>query len=345
MSNIIAFPGMIIANDATLSAREYARKYTAARRQAARMDLETRRKIAAIYREAADEAANVVKDSLDRGLSELTTERWADIAARLSRTADALASGTEDSTTALIDGTADLLPGVDAQYVLSAASRAGADDITAAGMSRLIAGVHDRVMASLVSRLWGDKQTFSTRIWGGDGVRADWLERMRITISAGIAQGRDPLKIAKDIQVYAADGKVALLQRWGTLERGTAEFAKRIPKNVDWRAVRLVRSELYASLQDSAVLAGRMNPGCDGLFDWVLQAGRQDWNCDCQALADGGPYEADQVPTYPHPNCFCAIVPHLRDQSEFVSDLARWAKGEDVDYLDKWYAGQYKAAA
>jgi hypothetical protein len=31
--------------------------------------------------------------------------------------------------------------------------------------------------------------------------------------------------------------------------------------------------------------------------------------------------------------------------AEFLGDLKRWAKGEDVDYLDEWNKKTYKAAA
>jgi hypothetical protein len=199
----------------------------------------------------------------------------------------------------------------------------------------------------MTTRLWSDGYTFSERIWGtGDiGLKGDWLERMKMTVAAGIAQGRDPVKIAKDIQVYTADGKIALSQRWGGLARGTAEFAKRIPGRLDWRAQRLVRSELGASLQNASVMAGEANPGADGLYDWVLSIGRRHWDCECESLAEGGPYTAETIPTYPHSNCGCWTRPHLREMTGFLADLKSWAHGGSVDYLDEWYQGDYKAGA
>jgi hypothetical protein len=207
----------------------------------------------------------------------------------------------------------------------------------------MVAGVNRKLVESLVTRLWSDGYTFSERCWN---LRADWLERIRMTVAAGIAQGRDPVKIAKDIQAYTADGKVALIQRWGKLERGAAEFAKRIPGRVDWRASRLVRSELHASLQDAGIAAGEINPGATGEYDWVLSPGRESWPCECENLAAGGPYKADQVPTYPHPHCGCSVRPRLRDRKEFVADLRRkFIHGESVPYLDEWYDEKYKGAA
>jgi hypothetical protein len=325
------------------TAEEYARRYAAARRLAANLDAKTRLKLAALYVDAADDAAEVVRSALDRGLSKLTTERWSLIAGQLYAAADEVALGVESYTKDLVGKAASIYPEIDAGYVLKAARSAGASQITKTGLSAMVAGVNSRVVESLVSRVYADGQNFSSRVWGGAGVRADWLERIRYTVSAGIAQGRDPVKIAKDIQAYARGGKIELIQRWGDLERGTEEFAKRLPGRIDWRATRLVRSELYASLQDSQVRAGELNPGCDGWYDWVLTPGRQHWECDCEELAAGGPYKAEEVPTYPHPQCLCVIRPHLRERASFVADLRRWAGGGDVGYLDTWYT-KYREA-
>ena len=328
------------------SAADYATRYATARAMAARMDIAARRQLVEVYQKAAEEAAAVVQDALDRGLSELTVGRWQVITSKLAQAADEVARGTEATTRTVITRTASLFPEIDADYIWTAAKLARATKrITEDGLGRLVASVSSEVVSSLSSRLWSDGYTFSQRIWGGDGVRGDWLESIKMTVASGIAQGRDPVKIARDIQVYTADGKVALLNRWGNLERGTAEFAKRIPKSIDYRAARLVRSELGASLQDAAVLSGEANPANDGLYDWVLQAGRQHWGCECEDLAAGGPYTEDNIPTYPHPQCGCSVRPRLRDSKEFLSDLTSWAQGGDVDYIDSWYYTQYKAVA
>ena len=339
---------MIALNEAGIkpSAADYARRYRAARAEAARMGTASRKKLVEVYIKASEEAAKVVADGLERGLSSLTVERWQVLAVKLLDAADLVAQGTEDVARALVGQAAPLFPEIDADFLYSSARFTGADRrITREGLGRLVAGLNSRVLESMTTRLWSDGYTFSERIWGQAGIKGDWLEKIKLTVSAGIAQGRDPVKIAKDIQVYTADGKIALGQRWGTLERGTAEFAKRIPGRLDWRAQRLVRSELGASLQDAAVLGGEANPATTGEYDWVLQLGRQHWGCDCEDLAAGGPYTAETIPTYPHPSCGCHPEPHLREMGAFLSDLKSWAHGEKVDYLDAWHEGVYKAAA
>ena len=93
------------------------------------------------------------------------------------------------------------------------------------------------------------------------------------------------------------------MKRYGKLERGTAEYARRIPRSVDYRALRIVRSELYASLKEVGIENGKANPSALDKFDWVMQSGRADWDCDCPDLAAGSPYTAAQFPAQPHPNC------------------------------------------
>lgn len=336
---------LTVANAASMSAAEYARLYAEARREAARLSIKARAEIARIYRKAAEEAATVARDALERGLSELTSERWASMAAQLKDAADDIASGVERIGRKLVTDAGSLFPEIDSKYVLAAVAEAGAaESVTRAVMARMVAGVNRKLVESLVTRLYSDGYTFSERCWN---LRDDWLERIKSTVAAGIAQGRDPVKIARDIQTFAAEGTAKTVARWGELEPGTSAFVKRMGKNPpDWRAVRLVRSELHASLQDAGIAAGDINPGCSGFYDWVLSPGREEWPCVCAELAAGGPYKADQVPTYPHPHCGCSVRPRLRDRKEFVADLRRkFVHGESVDYLDAWYDEKYKAAA
>ncbi|MDD5305282.1 MAG: hypothetical protein PHS14_19470 [Elusimicrobia bacterium] len=336
----------VVGNDRAstpLSPSDYRERYLAARREAARMGTRARAKLADVYLAAADQAAAVVADALERGLSKLTADHWAAVEKRLRAAADAVAQGTETVARAVVADTASLFPEIDADYIYRAARSVGAAGITRSGLERMVSSLSSRVVESLTTRLWSDGYSFSERIWGGAGVRGDWLERMKMVVAAGIAQGRDPVKIAKDIQIYTADGLIALTQRWGGLERGTSAFARRIPGRVDWRAQRLVRTELYASLREASVVSGEANPGGDGLYDWVLSIGRKDWGCECPELAKAGPYKADEIPVG-HPSCLCWVRPHLRPQAEFLSDLRKWARGESVGYLDDWYSGPYRSA-
>lgn len=339
-----------VAANQTGPAFDYAKAFADARRQAYRLNIASRRQIIEVYQRAASEAAAIARDALERGLSELTAGRWQVMASRLAQAADEIARGTESTTKSVITLTTSLFAEVDKDYIWTAAKLAGANRrITEDGLGRIVARVSEKVVASLATRLWSDGYTFSQRVWGREGIREGWLDSIKMTVASGIAQGRDPAQIARDIQVYTAKGKDYLLKEWdiktwGQLKKGTAEFAKRIPKNIDYRALRLVRSELGASLQDAELRSGQINPAATGEYDWVLSPAHLIED-SCDDLAAKGPYQEGKVPTYPHPNCFCSVRPRLMDHDEFVSDLANWASGANVPYLDKWETNVYRAAA
>lgn len=198
--------------------------------------------------------------------------------------------------------------------------------------------VNERVVRSVINRMFADGYTLSERIWR---VGSDYPTQINRVISSGFAQGRDPVKIAKDLQVYIRDGKPALAKRYGPdLTAGTKAWMRRIRGQVDYRALRLVRSELYMSLQEAGRESGRANPGATEVYDWILNAGRQIWNCACEDYAGGGPidggYDYHDVPSYPHPHCQCRTQARLRNHKQFTGDLKRWSRGESVDYLDEW---------
>jgi hypothetical protein len=192
--------------------------------------------------------------------------------------------------------------------------------------------VNTDVVNSTIMRQYGkNNYTFSDSVW--NTTRKGWLDDVKSVVTSGIAMGRDPVKIAQDLAKYTRGGKTALLKSWGP-EAKMGD--KRLPEAIDYRAARLVRSEMYASMQNAQALAGLDNPACNGLFDWILNASRVDWNCICEELAADGPYEYEELPDYPHPNCMCIIQPKLRDHDQFMKDLKAWGDGEDVDYMDEW---------
>jgi hypothetical protein len=159
----------------------------------------------------------------------------------------------------------------------------------------------------------------------------------------GVSQGRDVRTVAADLMAYIHEGPQVLPGRWGKLEPGTREYARRLGKmGVDYRAMRLFRSEKYRHLQEAAVEDGESNPGCTGEYDWILMPGRGTWNCDCPDIAAAGPYKADTIPPYRHSNCDCMIEPRMKDHDEFVRQLRDYVQGEDTPgarEIDEWALG------
>lgn len=285
-----------------------------------------RRKLLAVYESAADEAAATLKHKLSRGMSTLTTDRWRQIELELRTGAKIIADSTDTAVKSAVSESYKRMYGIDTEYIESAAKIAG---VSISGLSSLYIGVNQKLISAVTTSVYNGK-SYSSRVWGGSGVEGDWLNRVKNLVSAGIAQGRDPVQIAKDLQSYVKGG-VQTIGRWGKLKPGTSEYINRLGSaGVDYRAMRLVRTELYRGMHDASIENGEINPACDDKYDWVLSPGRNDWNCECPDIAAGGPYSKSDIPSYPHVLCMCIVRPVMIGRAEFVQQLKDYVNGADT---------------
>jgi hypothetical protein len=74
---------------------------------------------------------------------------------------------------------------------------------------------------------------------------------------------------------------------------------------IDYRTMRIMRTETAVALAERQESIARNSDICTGMVDWVLQKGRDGWNCKCAEYAGKGPYDVDRLPgPVPlHPNC------------------------------------------
>lgn len=284
-----------------------------------------------IYIDASKLVSEAVRTAELSGLSELTTRSLANIQLQLEASAGIIRVGSEEAITNHILGTTQRFTAIDERYLLDAInlSKSG---ISKTGVSNLFVSVDERILTSLFSRTSQAGYTFSESVWNAG---LDYQIQMKRVIDLGFSQGRDILDIAKDLDEYVADGKQRLIKRIGKLKRGTSEFAKRIRQKVDYRSFRILRSEMYASMQDVSKFNGQYNPGASGLYDWFRTL-VEDFDCVCPKNEADNPHTLENVPGFPHSNCSCVIRPRLRPQKQFIEDLTRWSNGESVGYLDDW---------
>jgi hypothetical protein len=328
-----------------MTVREFEAALRAARRTYPNLTREAMENLLVSYEQAARLAADAVLRAEMAGHSNITTESWARIQRQLEQGAAIVREQLDvQIRKTLTQGTA-VQSGVHGMYMVDAVRAAGAGNkITMLGIENMFSAVNERVVRSVVNRVFQDGYTYSQRVWQ---VGTQYQNDIKNLISSGLSQGRDVIKIAKDLEGYLQEGKQWLVKRYGpNLIRGTKEFLSRIGDRIDARALRLIRSELYMSIQEAAKQQGHVAPSCTDEYDFVLQAGRQNWGCECPDIAANGPYPYNEVPDYPHPNCFCTLRPRLRDRAEFIDDLTRWANdGDNVPYLDNWYKNIYSQTA
>lgn len=130
------------------------------------------------------------------------------------------------------------------------------------------------------------------------------------------------------------------------LARGLSavEFAKEVrsfvnpltPGGVRYAAMRLARTEINNAAHAMSVEAVRDTPWVDSM-EWRLSGshGRPDI---CDRLAKGGPegdgrYPKRSVPSKPHPQCLCFVIPVTDDDDEFERKLL---SGQYNQYLERY---------
>lgn len=323
-----------------LTNQEYTTAYRKARKDFLKELLRQRRILARTFNAAADETAALVRSAELAGRSSLTVGALSEINAQLETAVADIAQATTRRVEDSITRNYRIYAEIDAEYVADAAAQAGITAVTRGGMQAVGVAVNQRLITNVITRLYSDGVNFSERVWQAGAV---YQESIKEVLLGGLSINRDLFTIAKDIQVYTKDGKVALLKRYGALERGTAAFTRRIPRNVDWRAVRLVRSELYNSLQAAAIEQGHVNPGATGVYEWRLTPGVQH-DCVCIGYAETKFFKEEDVPEYPHPQCACVLIPVLRPQAELLADLRAWDRGETVPEINNWFNNVYLPA-
>ena len=106
---------------------------------------------------------------------------------------------------------------------------------------------------------------------------------------------------------------------------------------IDYRTMRIMRTETAVALAERQEDIARNSDICTGMVDWVLQKGRDGWNCKCAEYAAGGPYNVDELPgPVPlHPNCDCQIRPRLKTMEQVREALRRRTAADD-EIIRQW---------
>lgn len=312
-----------------MTAQEYENLYIAARGKWPSLVRSVIRELKIVYTDSADKIAAQLRAAAESGKSHITLDMLSDLQAQLMSAAEAIAARLQREVPIMVTAGYEQYAKIDNAMI---AELMGAT-VSAEGLASMTVAVNNRLIANLLNRTWQDGYTFSERVFQVGG---DYQEQIKRLVASGIAQGRGTIKIAKDIQDYVAKGRGGLPP-----EYGNAKFGDVVAKKVDWRALRIARSELGASMQEATLEQGLNNPAALDLFDW-FRINTQIHDCECPNLAAGSPYKAAEIPARPHSACMCQIRARLRNLNTVADDIARWHNGESVPYLDEW-AARYRS--
>lgn len=318
---------------------EYKSAVAGARRQWPKLTAKAMRKIKEAYTKAGSAIADILREgSITNGVLDFETQRKLDQAI-LEGSAD-IGRAIREEVPILLAGAAGLLAAIETE-VMKDAMGGLSGKITAEGIEKLFTKISERSVITSLNTAWGDGLTFWGRV---PNVSRHFGDDVVNLVRAAIDQGRDLGKIAADVNKYIKDGKEATISRWGErIAPDSSQLLKRVPKQVDYRALRLTRSELGRGLMETAKANGLSNPACAGLWDWV-RTNSIDWGCNCPENAANSPYTYDNIPPYDHPNDMCILRQRLKDQSKFREDLRAWVNGGQNAELEAWYQNVYLSA-
>lgn len=162
-------------------------------------------------------------------------------------------------------------------------------------------------------RVFKNKEfVLSDRIWDLSGNN---YEKIKEIISSGI--NTDCVKVAKALTQYVKQGSETLAKDYPNMYN---RMGGRVPKNLNYEALRLARNELSEVYWQSTIEGYKDNPAIKAV-KWLLSNNRIPGFhdvCDELAYADdfglgAGIYPLDDAPEKPHICCLCNLVPIIAD--------------------------------
>jgi len=196
-----------------------------------------------------------------------------------------------------------------------------------------IQNVFGSVQEDVIKAMWNRRVGglyLSDRIWN---ITGDTTEAIGRILTAGIAENMDPVDIARALTKYVKEGSGTLVKDYPNMMK---RMGRRLPKDLNYESLRLVRTELSAAHGDATLKSATYNPACRGV-KWVLSSEHPEYDiCDELAYADQGfgpgVYRVEDAPPMPaHPNCLCFFTEVVEDPSSFVQRLERFRDNPDSD--------------
>ncbi|MFD0868779.1 retron-type reverse transcriptase [Paenibacillus residui] len=185
----------------------------------------------------------------------------------------------------------------------------------------------------------------SDRIWKHD---QKYRMAMSEIIQDGVATGEDPVATARQLEQYVRRGKKTLAAEYPEMME---RMGNRIPQDISYEALRLVRTETAAAFGEGTIAAASVSPSYTGMR-WLLSKNSDPCHI-CKGLAEAnhglgkGVYPPSDEPPMPaHPNCMCTLVSVHEDTDAFIDRLNSWIKDPaSQPDLENWYQNVYSKVA
>lgn len=196
-----------------------------------------------------------------------------------------------------------------------------------------------RVIQTSFARSHEDGLKLSERIWN---IGQHNKKIMSDIVRAGA--GEDVVTVARSLESYVKKGKTSIAANYPNMIK---RMESRIPANLDYKALRLARTELTAAYGEGVIASAKATPVVK-YVKWVISSSHPRKDI-CDTNANGGPngngiYEAMSCPIYPaHPNCICTLQPAPENTTVVVDKLKAWLKNpQSQPEIEEWYQTHYK---
>ena len=188
----------------------------------------------------------------------------------------------------------------------------------------------EMAVKNCISRVWGDENTFSKRVWNLTKLAKDGIGEI---LSSGIARGQSAIDMSRSLKTFLIDPSIS--PKWTTGMKPSVSGRG----TINYNALRLARTEINNSYREARIIANAASPVTSGV-KWNLSNSHPKKDiCDEYAEADlyelgKGVYPADKVPI-DHPNGLCFLTDVLRPPSEWDKPKYDSDKYSPVDKLQE----------
>lgn len=196
-----------------------------------------------------------------------------------------------------------------------------------------------RAIQTSFARSHEDGLKLSERIWN---IGQHNKKIMSDIVRAGA--GENVVTVARSLESYVKKGKTSIAANYPNMIK---RMESRIPANLDYKALRLARTELTAAYGEGVIASAKATPVVK-YVKWVISSSHPRKDI-CDTNANGGPngngiYEAMSCPIYPaHPNCICTLQPAPENTTVVVDKLKAWLKNpQSQPEIEEWYQTHYK---
>jgi len=202
-------------------------------------------------------------------------------------------------------------------------------------VGRLFAPINERAAMMVLARTGKDGLRLSDRVWRAG---EKWRRAVARVVEDGVARGVDPRKLAREVERYLQPGV-------GTAHKLETRRRLKVPKDLSYEAMRLVRTEMGNAFHEASIAANGAAPSYRGIY-WRLSSSHPVKDvCDDYAAHNGnGFWPKGEEPAKPHPQCFCVVIPAHEDPEQFADRLRAWLDDpQSQPDIEEWYTGAARA--